>query len=160
MRRYKYWAHKISSWKYLSEDLPCQFFAQHRVPPFRSPPWTPCRGCWRSAAAAGHELILVEAEGKCPWWVPICSWWKDGHREWKGFCVAAPAEVTYFQLGLQSSANGDQEGEMRAWSYSVQFSLSWKQKETNKPGQVGCFSDARCSISPLAHPASPCGFTN
>lgn len=49
---------------------------------------------------------------------------------------------------------------MRAWSYSVQFTLSWKQKETNKPGQVGCFSDARCSFSPLAHPASPCGFTN
>ena len=28
-----------------------------------------------------------------------------------------------------------------------------KQKETDKPVQVGCFSDARCSFSPLAHPA-------
>ena len=38
MRRYKNWAHKISSWKYLSEDLFCQFFPEHRVPHFCSPP--------------------------------------------------------------------------------------------------------------------------
>ena len=64
MGRNKSWAHKISSWKHLSEDLPCQFSSEHRVPHFCSPPWTPFRGCWRSVAAAAHDLILTEIDGK------------------------------------------------------------------------------------------------
>ena len=32
------------------------------------------RECWRSAAAAAHELILVEIEGKQPQQVPIYGW--------------------------------------------------------------------------------------
>ena len=68
------WAHKIISWKYLSEDLSCQIFSEHRVLHFCSPPSTVFKGSWRSAAAAVHDLILVEADGKCPWQVPICSW--------------------------------------------------------------------------------------
>ena len=55
----------------LSEDLFCQFFPEHRVPHFSSPPWTPLRGCWKSAAEAAHDLLLVEVDGKCQWWVPI-----------------------------------------------------------------------------------------
>ena len=34
MGRYKTWAYKISSWKYLSEDLSCQFFLEHKLPHF------------------------------------------------------------------------------------------------------------------------------
>ena len=34
----RYWAHKIGSWKYLSESLFCQFFPEHRGPHFCSPP--------------------------------------------------------------------------------------------------------------------------
>ena len=48
----------------ISEDLLCQFFPEHRVPPSWSPPWTPFRGCWRSAAAVAHDLILVEPHGE------------------------------------------------------------------------------------------------
>ena len=69
MRRYKNWDHKISSWKYLAEDLSCQLF-----PHFCSQPWTLLGGCWRSAATAAHDLIIVEVDGKCPWQVSICSW--------------------------------------------------------------------------------------
>ena len=36
MGRYKTWAHKISSWKYLSEDLSCQFFLEYRLTHFVS----------------------------------------------------------------------------------------------------------------------------
>lgn len=37
MRRYKYWGLiKSAPEKYLSEDLPCQFFAQNTVPPWFS----------------------------------------------------------------------------------------------------------------------------
>ena len=59
------WAHKIFTWKhdYLKAGS-CRFFPEHRVPYFWSP-WTPFRGYWSSAACSGHEIILVEAAGKC-----------------------------------------------------------------------------------------------
>ena len=81
---------------WVSEDLSCQFCAhfttttpqlpppappslpshpEHRVHHFCSfPLWTPFRECWSSAAAAAHDLILVEVDGKHPGQVPICSW--------------------------------------------------------------------------------------
>ena len=37
-----------------------------RVPHSWSPPCTPFRGCWRSAAAVAPELILVEVDDNCP----------------------------------------------------------------------------------------------
>ena len=64
MRRCKDWAHKIF-WKYLSEGLFCQFFPKHRVPHSSSLSWTPFRVCWKSAATAVCDLILVDAEDKC-----------------------------------------------------------------------------------------------
>ena len=51
---------------------------QHRVPHFCSPLWNPFRGCWKSAAAAAYDLILVEVDGKWQWQVPVRSW----HLEW------------------------------------------------------------------------------
>ena len=50
--------------KCLSEDPCCKFFSEHRVPHFCSPPWIPLRGCWKSAAAAAHDLIRIEVDGK------------------------------------------------------------------------------------------------
>ena len=61
MRKYKNWAHKISSWEYLSEDLSCQFFPEHRVHHFCFPPWTPS-GVLKVSAAAAHALILIELD--------------------------------------------------------------------------------------------------
>ena len=63
MRRYKNWAHKIGSWKRLT-IWGSVFSVFPRAPHFRSPPWTPFRRCWRSAAAATHALILVEVDGR------------------------------------------------------------------------------------------------
>ena len=75
VRRYKNWVHKIDSWKILTiRRLVLPVLPEHRVPHFCSPPWTPFRGCWRSAAAAAHDLILVELDSKHPWQVPICNW--------------------------------------------------------------------------------------
>ena len=51
---------------YLSSFLP-----KDRVPHFCFPPWTPFKCCWRSAAAAAHDLILVEGDGKCPFVVVV-----------------------------------------------------------------------------------------
>jgi len=51
---------------YLSSFLP-----KDRVPHFCFPPWTPFKYCWRSAAAAAHDLILVEGDGKCPFVVVV-----------------------------------------------------------------------------------------
>ena len=42
MKRCKNWAHKISSWEYLTVWRPVlPIFPEHRVPHFCSPPWTP-----------------------------------------------------------------------------------------------------------------------
>ena len=68
MRSCKNWAHKIFSWKYptVEADLFCHFSQSTECLPHSwSPPWTLCRGCWRSAAPAVHDLILVEVDGKC-----------------------------------------------------------------------------------------------
>ena len=54
----------MASEKCLSEDPCCKFFSEHRVPHFCSPPWIPFRGCWKSAAAAAHDLIRIEVDGK------------------------------------------------------------------------------------------------
>ena len=99
MRRCKIWAHKIFSWKYLSEDLFCQFFLEHRVPHSWPPPRIPFRGCWKSAATAAHDLILVEVDGKCQWQVLTCSW----HHLWN-----FPKEVSLSRaelLGCFTSMN-------------------------------------------------------
>ena len=72
MRRYKNWAHKISSWEYLSADLSCQFFPWAQGASFLLPTLNSFMGCWRSAAAAAHDLILAEVDGKYPCQVPIC----------------------------------------------------------------------------------------
>ena len=67
MKRNKNWTHTISSWKHPSEDLSCQFFPDHRAPHFCSPPWTPFRRCWKSAAAWFNPCRGSRQ-------VPICSW--------------------------------------------------------------------------------------
>ena len=80
IRRYKNWAHKISSWKYLKTCY-ARFPPEHRVPHFYSPPWTHFRGSWKSAAAVAHDLILVETDGKCQFVVDTLEhldlklWW-------------------------------------------------------------------------------------
>ena len=43
----------------------CQFSPEYRGPYFWSLPWIPFMECWRLAAAAAYELILVEVDGKC-----------------------------------------------------------------------------------------------
>ena len=66
MRRCKNWVHKIFFWKYLSQGVFCQFFPEHRGPHSWSSCWTLFRICQRSAIAAASDLMLVEADGKCP----------------------------------------------------------------------------------------------
>ena len=75
MQRYKNWTHKISPWKYLSENLSCQFprpCPLGQSTSFLLSTLNSFRGCWKSASAAAHDLILIEIDGKGPWQVPIC----------------------------------------------------------------------------------------
>ena len=51
------------------------------VPP--SPPWTPFRVCQRSTATASQDSTPEEADGKCPWQVPVCPWHS---QDSKGIC--------------------------------------------------------------------------
>ena len=83
MRRYKNWAHKITFWKYTSEDLFCRYFlpclvlSPHpaRVPHFCSS----LNSSWqvlKISSFSSTYLILVEVDDKCQWQVPMCSWLK------------------------------------------------------------------------------------
>ena len=82
MRRCKNCAPKICSWKYLSEDLFCQF-CQSTSASFGSPLWIPIRWCWRPAATTAGMIYLILVDGKCQWKVPICRFSK--HLWWQYF---------------------------------------------------------------------------
>ena len=45
---------------------------EHRV--LHSPPRIPFRAYQSSIATAAQGSVSTEADGKCPWQVPICSW--------------------------------------------------------------------------------------
>ena len=65
-RRYKNWAHKISSSEYLTIwrlGLPVFLWAQSTS--FLLSTLNSFRRCWRSAGAATHDLVLEEVDGKC-----------------------------------------------------------------------------------------------
>ena len=88
IRRYKNWVCKIGSWKNLSEDLSYQFFPEHGVLPFFSPPWS-FRECWKPAAAVALDLSLMVVDGNCQWQVPTCScleegMWHSGYTQSRG----------------------------------------------------------------------------
>ena len=72
MGRYKNWAHKISSWKYLTAWRPVlpvfPLSTEHLISIVDS-----FQVYWRLAAAEAHDSILVEVDGKYSWQVPICS---------------------------------------------------------------------------------------
>ena len=64
MRRYKNWAHKISSWDIYLKTCPTSFpWAQSAS--FLVPTLNSFRECWKSAVAAASDLILIEVDDKC-----------------------------------------------------------------------------------------------
>ena len=93
MGRYNNWAHKISSWNYLTYLETCSVSSptssEHRVPHFCSPLWTHFRKCWKSAADLFNQcmiyLILVEVVCKCQFVVD--------KREGKKYLMAQSPEV-------------------------------------------------------------------
>ena len=76
MRRYKYWNHEISSWKYPTIYRPVPPGSlEHRMP--RST-LNFLRECWSSTAVAPGGSVSSEADGKCP-----CGSVADNAREVK-----------------------------------------------------------------------------
>ena len=77
MRMCKNGALKTSSWKHLIiwGAVP-KFSPEHRAPHS----WSTLNslwGRWKSAAAAAHDLTLVEVDNKRPWRVPVCSLYRQ-----------------------------------------------------------------------------------
>ena len=86
-RRYKIWAYKISFWKYLFEDLFCQFLPEHKsalllistlnsfpgalkVSNCKGPWFNPCRGRWQVPTCSSCNLATCcedSAHWKGPW---------------------------------------------------------------------------------------------
>ena len=95
-RRDKNWAHKINSWEHLTiwrPVLPVPHWTQSAS--FLLSSLNSFRGCWRSAAAAAHDLILVEVDGKHSWQVPVCRWCY--HNWWNRGCGLLLAPSGYSQ---------------------------------------------------------------
>ena len=74
MRRYKNWAHKISSWEDLTIWRPVLPVSWSTECPISTLHPDLLQGCWRSAAAAAHDLILAEVSSRHSWQVRICDW--------------------------------------------------------------------------------------
>ena len=73
MRRYKYWAHKINSWKYLTiwrPVLPVFLWAQNASSLFST--LNSFQGVLKIRSCSTHDLILVEGDGKCQFVVDKC----------------------------------------------------------------------------------------
>ena len=85
VRKYKNWAHKISSWKYLSEDLsfqsPSPYHRNPRPSPTSPPPPAQSASFLLSTLNSFQGMLKV---GSCRstwfnpcrgrWQVPVCSW--------------------------------------------------------------------------------------
>ena len=83
MRTYKNWAHKISSWEYVTSWRPVLpvFPAQRWIASALHPELL--QGVSRSAATAARDLILAEVDAsRHPWQVPIYGWQAQG--QWGG----------------------------------------------------------------------------
>ena len=75
MRRYKNWARKISSWEYLTIQMPVlTVLSWQKSASFLLFTLNTSRRCWRSAAAVAHDLILLEKDCKQSRQGPICGW--------------------------------------------------------------------------------------
>lgn len=64
-RRCKNWIHKIISWKYLSEDLLCKFFSEHKCNSFLISSMNSLQGVLKVSSCEAYNFILVKADGKC-----------------------------------------------------------------------------------------------
>ena len=74
MRRYKNWAHQISSWKYQSIlRLILPVFPRAHNTSFLLSTLNSFQGYWKSAAIPAYDLILVEVDGKCQFVVDMIN---------------------------------------------------------------------------------------
>ena len=71
-RRCENWIHKIISWKYLSEDLLCQFFSEHKCNSFLVSSMNSLQGVLKVSSCSSIWLNLYRGR----WQVRICSWQK------------------------------------------------------------------------------------
>ena len=81
----------MGSWKQLTFwRLVLPVFPAHRMPHFCFPPEIPFQGCWKSAAARAHDLILVRR-----WQVPMAgaSLYLTGHEARFHVCTICSNEV-------------------------------------------------------------------
>ena len=102
---------------------------------FWSPSWTPFRGYWRSAAAAAHELIFVELDGKHPWQVQICSCLvvtqilseaKGRSMNWSALCITANRPLSWAGQSQGDCTTGNEPSSPLAaapWVHAHPWSL-------------------------------------
>ena len=111
---------KISNYPDFSHQ---SFWSTEWVPHFCSQPWTPFRACQRLTAAAAQDSVSAEADGKCPWQVPICSWKTQGGGHWNFWYRVGDRSEAQVITGLRLASKVENRAILKAWN-----SYLWKVK--------------------------------
>ena len=143
MRRYKNWAHKIGSQKYLTLWRPVlPVFPEHREPHFSSPPWALFRGGWRSAAAIAPDLVLVEVDGKCQFVAGIT-------QVMKSLCSSSTSVKMMTQRGGRDRTTADPFLSVLAYS-AVRPRTVWGECQGLKWNRLSFVQCPHCSVKDTA----------
>ena len=97
------WAHKIGSWLYLTIWRPVlPVFTRAQSASFQLSILNSFQGVLKLVPAATYDLILVEADGKYQWQVPICGWHyhplftlTHSAKSFKNITLNLPCSVAY-----------------------------------------------------------------
>ena len=128
------WATSLVHWKisnYLKtcSASPCPHYTEHRVPHFCSPPWTPFRECWKSAAAAVPNLILIEVDAnKCKFVADLTVGQLPNYQYLHlGFLICKRRMVTILEwlLGLNEIIKAIQFSSVQSLSCVRLFATPW-----------------------------------
>ena len=112
-----------------------------------SPPWTAFRSCPGSTAAATQDSVSPEADGKCPWQAPICSWHhlkakfsRLRRLSWR----VCPGKHTDWNCPLRPGIT------VNAYMSSIRAGGPGRDQRTRKPPPAGVVwerSKRRCQVS-------------
>ena len=110
MRRHNNWAHRISSWKYLSKKLFCQFFPEQSA------------SFLLSILSSFQEVLKISSCGSM-WFNPCRGRWQGPLCSWQ--CVESDSEEVAFetQMTLVETWERDIPGAEEALNWYAELSL-------------------------------------
>ena len=110
MRRYNNWAHKISSWKYLSKELFCQFFPEQSA-------------SFQLSILSSFQGVLKISSCGSTWFNPYRGRWQRPLCSWQ--CVESDSEEVAFETQMTpvETWKRDSPGAEEALNWYAELSL-------------------------------------